>query len=189
MFDSSFYMASNTDILGSGINPLVHFIRHGWDEGRSPHPLIDIGYLRGRGCEDFRAGALPLAALAERRVDPALCLHPLFDSPFYMAQLPPGELGNLYPFENYMREWPHGDFNPNPLFDDKFYKAHSPELVTFNLPPLVHYIRYGGHEGRAPSAGFDGKAYLDRYPDVRVAGFNPLEHFLRMGRHEGRWPK
>ncbi|MDE2302079.1 MAG: hypothetical protein KGK11_05920 [Sphingomonadales bacterium] len=189
MFDSSFYMASNTDILGSGINPLVHFIRHGWDEGRSPHPLIDIGYLRGRGCEDFRAGALPLAALAERRVDPALSLHPLFDSPFYLAQLPPGELGNLYPFEHYMREWPHGDFNPNPLFDDKFYKAHSPELVTFNLPPLVHYIRYGGHEGRAPSAGFDGKAYLDRYPDVRVAGFNPLEHFLSMGRHEGRWPK
>lgn len=46
LFDAQFYLDSNPDVDRSGINPLVHFVRHGWQEGRDPHPLFDMHFYR-----------------------------------------------------------------------------------------------------------------------------------------------
>lgn len=35
-FDERFYLAMNPDLALSGLNPLDHFLRHGWREGRDP---------------------------------------------------------------------------------------------------------------------------------------------------------
>ena len=35
-FDTDWYRESNPDVKASGVNPLVHFLRHGKDEGRLP---------------------------------------------------------------------------------------------------------------------------------------------------------
>lgn len=50
-FSPEFYLASNSDVTDSGVDPFVHFVRHGLDEGRSPHPLIDIRWVAAEaGC-------------------------------------------------------------------------------------------------------------------------------------------
>lgn len=47
LFDAQFYLDSNPDVDRSGINPLLHFVRHGWQEGRDPHPLFDMRFYKG----------------------------------------------------------------------------------------------------------------------------------------------
>ena len=37
-FDTSYYLQQNPDVADAGLPPLEHFLRHGADEGRSPHP-------------------------------------------------------------------------------------------------------------------------------------------------------
>jgi O-antigen biosynthesis protein len=45
-FDRDFYLERYPDIRRGEIDPLVHFLRWGIAESRSPHPLIDLGYIR-----------------------------------------------------------------------------------------------------------------------------------------------
>ena len=46
-FDEDFYLRENPDVLKSGTRPLLHFLRHGWKEGRNPSAYFDVkGYLR-----------------------------------------------------------------------------------------------------------------------------------------------
>jgi hypothetical protein len=43
-FDRAFYLAANPDIRETDIDPLEHFIRQGWKEGRNPSRLFDVKY-------------------------------------------------------------------------------------------------------------------------------------------------
>ncbi len=46
-WDAAHYLGSFPDVRASGIDPLLHFVRHGWREGRNPGPGFDTtGYLR-----------------------------------------------------------------------------------------------------------------------------------------------
>lgn len=40
-FDESFYLLKYPDVAAAGIEPLAHYLRFGWKEGRTPHPDID----------------------------------------------------------------------------------------------------------------------------------------------------
>ena len=39
-FDNDFYLSMNPDIALSGVNPLVHYLHHGWREGRQPSAKV-----------------------------------------------------------------------------------------------------------------------------------------------------
>ena len=41
-FDDAFYRAANPDVDRSGLNPLDHFMKAGWREGRDPHPRFSV---------------------------------------------------------------------------------------------------------------------------------------------------
>ncbi|MBW9140046.1 hypothetical protein JNB70_25380, partial [Rhizobium pusense] len=40
MFDGSFYLANNPDVREAGIDPLRHYLVHGWREKRDPSPTF-----------------------------------------------------------------------------------------------------------------------------------------------------
>jgi hypothetical protein len=45
-FDSEYYLATNPDVKSSGIDPVHHYMLHGWREGRNPTPdFSTIMYL------------------------------------------------------------------------------------------------------------------------------------------------
>ncbi|MBQ0959951.1 glycosyltransferase [Ideonella sp. 4Y11] len=44
-FDAEYYLRCNPDVAQSGIEPLRHFVRWGWREGRNPLPGVDIRRL------------------------------------------------------------------------------------------------------------------------------------------------
>jgi GT2 family glycosyltransferase len=60
MFDSAWYLAENPDVAAAGIDPVEHYARHGWKEGRDPSPsFMTRGYLTANPDVDA-AGDNPL---------------------------------------------------------------------------------------------------------------------------------
>jgi GT2 family glycosyltransferase/glycosyltransferase involved in cell wall biosynthesis len=43
-FDTVFYLKSNYDVEQAGVDPLEHFVNHGWREGRKPNILFDCRF-------------------------------------------------------------------------------------------------------------------------------------------------
>lgn len=50
-FQRDFYLIANPDVAAAGVEPLVHFLQLGINEGRTPHPLIDTAELYSESTE------------------------------------------------------------------------------------------------------------------------------------------
>lgn len=61
LFDAAFYRELYPDVEQAGHDPVRHYVRHGADEGRNPHPLFDTNYYRSRHPDIVEAGWNPLA--------------------------------------------------------------------------------------------------------------------------------
>jgi hypothetical protein len=46
MFDHEFYLERNADVQAAGADPLAHYLRYGWVEGRDPNPWFDTARYR-----------------------------------------------------------------------------------------------------------------------------------------------
>lgn len=84
LFDSDYYVQTNTDVVSAGIDPLEHYVVHGPAEGRWPHPLLDPEHVAAQLGTDPREHVLPDYAAADHVIAP----HPSFDPAFYAAQVP-----------------------------------------------------------------------------------------------------
>ena len=59
LFDAGYYLRQYPDVAGTGRDPLLHYVRLGWREGRSPHPVFDPSFYRA--ANPGLAGADPFA--------------------------------------------------------------------------------------------------------------------------------
>ncbi|WP_156992269.1 HAD family hydrolase [Paraburkholderia oxyphila] len=41
-FDGKWYIAEYPEVVASGMDPLQHYLAHGWREGKNPNPLFDV---------------------------------------------------------------------------------------------------------------------------------------------------
>lgn len=60
-FDASYYLKRYSDLVGKGIDPYAHYVRHGAREGRWPHPRFDSRYYLCAYPDVAAAGMNPLA--------------------------------------------------------------------------------------------------------------------------------
>ncbi|MES3674768.1 glycosyltransferase [Halomonas elongata] len=60
LFDWDWYLAEYADVAASGVNPLLHYLRHGGDELRDPGPGFDTGHYVSQDPEIRRSGMNPL---------------------------------------------------------------------------------------------------------------------------------
>ena len=51
-FDADWYLAHYLDVAGSGMDPAVHFIRHGMAEGRAPNAAMEALRQAAFACDD-----------------------------------------------------------------------------------------------------------------------------------------
>ncbi len=60
LFDKQYYLNNNPDVLKADIDPLLHFLRFGWKEGRNPSKDIDLrNFLENeKGLFDVKTGHL-----------------------------------------------------------------------------------------------------------------------------------
>ncbi len=103
VFDSAFYLARNPDVASAGLDPLIHYVRHGVKEDRKPHRLFDPGYYR-QSCRTIHVpipdGENPLVHFLRRRV-PANP-HPLFNCAAWLAANPDAAADGLNPLVHYL---------------------------------------------------------------------------------------
>ena len=189
LFDGAFYLETCPEAALSGLDPLVHYLRHGAaNPGGRLHPLFDPVFYLESYPEVRAAGLNPLIHYLRHGAAEGRRPHPLFDPAFYLESHPEVGAAGLNPLVHYLRHGAAEGRWPNPLFDPAFYLEGHPEVRTAGLNPLVHYLRCGAAEGRRPHPLFDPAFYLESYPEVGAAGLDPLVHYLCHGAAEGRRP-
>ena len=116
--------------------------------------------------------------------------HALFDTAFYLSQLPPEEQADAAPrpFAHYLETaaGPHAERRTSPYFDPAWYLATS-------LSALHHYVLHGCRAGLDPICDFSEADYRRDNPDVadavRNGGFTcGFHHFLEYGVFDPRSP-
>jgi len=60
LFDASYYLANYADVRTADVDPLLHFIEHGWEEGRSPSAAFDTVFYLETNPDVRQIGVNPL---------------------------------------------------------------------------------------------------------------------------------
>jgi hypothetical protein len=141
-FSSSSYLERYADVSAARLNPLVHYLRSGRDEGRSTDPLgDDVALVQESG---------------------------LFDQEYY-RHFHPDVADEQSAIAHYLRQETAEGVDPSERFSSSGYLRLNPDIGQEN--PLLHYIRHGLEEGRAtvdaPPGGPFATLYRKRWPDLQ----------------------
>jgi len=191
-FDPVFYRTVYDDIGRTGSDPLRHYARTGWREGRDPAPWFsNTGYLErypeAAGEDPFlhylqvgwRKGYEPsgsahrsrfLERAGARQKANGISWPPVpvdADLPAGLTRQAARELAAE-------------------AFDPVFYLSSWPDVAEAGVDPLEHFLEAGWREGRDPSPDFCSAEYLEANPDLAATGVNPFLHWLAVGQAEGR---
>jgi hypothetical protein len=161
LFLREWFLSRNPDLANRGIDPVTHYYRYGWREGRLPNPYFDPAWYLQRNRDVRESGVEPLLHYIE--YGEAEGRQPIahFDPAWYRAhhRLPPGQ-GSL---QHFLQHRCTSAVSPLPEFDAAFYRMQSPDVVQAGMDPFEHYLVQGAWEGRLASATFDTAWYRDRY--------------------------
>jgi hypothetical protein len=69
LFDTAWYLAQNPDVAAAGLNPLSHYVAHGAQEGRQPHPLFAPAWYLGQHPDVAAAELNPLLYDLHQKLD------------------------------------------------------------------------------------------------------------------------
>ena len=160
--------------LSPAIDPIEHYLLHGWRNGFEPRaetrinwqypyfcsmglddaPSLTFLTLRAAGCATFanRAQAATAAEIV-RNSD-------LFDSGGYAAR---NEIGDLDPALHYVIVGEAMGLAPSQNFDPIYYRARYPNAAQARQVQLLDYIRIGCGKGRRPVSVVAGRIF-DRSP-------------------------
>jgi glycosyltransferase involved in cell wall biosynthesis len=149
-FEADFYIASNPDIQGAQLDPVLHYVRHGEAEGRRPRKDFDPREIRidlGENLPD-KSGNLF-----------AYCIKSGY---FAQRQKEMADAATITPF-----------------FDRDFYLNANPELRQAGLDPVLHYLRKGELAGLRPCRNFDPAKFWQLLSvDEMVDAANLFVHFV-----------
>ena len=166
LFDERYYLKTYKDVRALDVDPLSHFIKYGWREGRNPSAEFDTTYY-----------------LTEYEDVKSLNINPLLHYIKY------GQKEGKLPKPQNDQEESARIVKASGLFDEEYYLDTYVDVKMIGMDPVKHYLEFGWKEGRNPSAEFDTQFYLSEYKDVKEAGINPLLHYIKSGKEEGRAPK
>ncbi len=185
LFDSRFYLELDPDLDPRYVDPLLHYIQTGWQEGRNPNGIFDAAWYR----EQY-AGARdgdPLLHYIEQGWRQGNDPSPLFWTGWYMEQYPEWKK-KANPLAHYLHlGWASG-CRPLPFFDSAYYLRCHADRIPAGMNPLVHYLHHGLEEAFDETGLFDPAYYLEDNPSLFRIRIPPLLHYLRFGAREGRSP-
>ena len=155
LFDASLYLVEGPDIRAAGCEPLAHYRRWGWREGRRPNSYFDPAWYRAHHLDGAEID--PLAHYVRCGEKSGLRPIATFDPSWYRRRyaLPPGSspLAHFLAHRRTQRYAPNGDF------DLAFYMAGHGATLGPNRDPFAHFLLEGMTRDLDPSPGFDAAAY------------------------------
>ncbi|MDR3617282.1 MAG: glycosyltransferase [Candidatus Obscuribacterales bacterium] len=213
LFDEVFYVHRYPEILDTGLEPLVHYLKFGGRERKDPSGLFDTSfYLKQVNDADRVENALVhyVSEGAAAKLNP----NRLFESEYYLRQSPDASSNAL---AHFAASKGAAKLSPSPYFDLAFYGENNPDVVASGVNLLEHYLVSGAFEGRDPNLFFDSQFYLQTanleskpffqmepastqeslsrfYSQAAVflrrekRLSNPLIHYIEHGEEEGLYP-
>ncbi|PJK14913.1 hypothetical protein CO613_03545 [Lysobacteraceae bacterium NML07-0707] len=168
-FDEQDYLSRYPDVAKSKMDPVEHYVRYGYAEGRSPIPEFDSAAYVEANPEIADTGEHPFIHFCRKQKEineeksrsTAIFLEEFLGSDWKVVS----ETG---------------------LFDEAHYKSQFEEWEE--VEPLRHYLDQGRSTKNSPNAWFDSDYYLENNQDVKASKFNPFLHFCQYGVHELRDP-
>ncbi|MFH0785624.1 MAG: glycosyltransferase [Pseudomonadota bacterium] len=188
IFDPIFYLATNPDVAGWGVNPLVHYLRGGWRERRPPHILFDIGYYFSQITENHGGDIEPILHFISEGWRQGKKPSPYFDPLEYARQKSEIDFSKTNPLSHFIENGCRDEHYLPPYIDRRFYAAKYPDVAERGVDPLIHYFTTGRKELRQPSLFFDVHWYIDRAPLLQGIAENILMHYFIYGAAEGKSP-
>ena len=179
LFDGAWFVIRNPDLAHAGADPLGHFYRFGWREGRKPNAYFDPAWYVARNHDVIEDGYNPLLHYIEHGEAEGRQPIEWFDPAWYRERygIPERELC----LSHFLQNRATGLVSPIPEFDAAHYLARYPDVAAVGMDPFEHYLVQGAAEDREPSPAFDARFYRHRYlrhtPDIV-----PLLHY-RQNRH------
>jgi len=180
LFATRWFVARNPDLGEAGVDPLAHYFRYGWREGRWPNPYFDPSWYLSRNRDVREKGFEPLLHYIEHGEAEGRQPVAWFDPEWYRTTygVPAAQLS----LAHFLANRCGGMVSPIPEFDASYYINRSPDVRAAQMDPFEHYLLQGASEGREPAPDFDGAFYRERYLRS-LPGTNPLLHYRRH-RHE-----
>lgn len=184
IFHEAWYLSTNPDVAASGDNPISHFDRWGWKEGRRPHPLFDPRYYLQQNPDVEKSGLNPLTHFCVHGAAEQRNPHPLFDIPYYRSQLEIAD--DVNPLTHYLETGWRSGLSPHPLFDSGWYLRQYPLVGAAQLNPLIHFLESDPALGIDPGPWFSTSWYRERHELDRDT--NALLHYVTIGADTGLQP-
>lgn len=195
LFDGALYLERNEDVRGAGLDPLQHFYRYGWQEGRHPNRYFDPHWYMEQNADVRASGMNPLLHYlrhGEREGrKPIWC----FDCPWYRSAY--GVPDDALALAHFLTMRSTGRFAPMAELWSVLHLPPYRDEPDAGEDPFAHYLDAMRHEHRdafpdreivAASGLVDPNYYLINGSDVHEAALDPAEHFCRYGWREGRRP-
>ncbi|CAO3383406.1 rhamnosyltransferase WsaF family glycosyltransferase [Azospirillum argentinense] len=101
-FDPSFYLEANPDVAESGMEPLAHYLAHGWREGRRPNPHFDPSFYLEASPDVAESGMEPLAHYLAHGWREGRRPTPRFDPSCYLKANPDVAESGMEPLAHYL---------------------------------------------------------------------------------------
>ena len=189
IFDADFYLGENPDVASQGGDPLVHYLRSGWREERSPGPLFDLRYYLSQFSDAEKFDGEPLTHFMTEGWRQGKRPNPYFEPSYYTYLREGVNFAKINPLSHYLQKGWRADSKPCSIyFDPQFYEKKHPEAIVPGTNPLVQFVLNGRKALHQPSPFFDPQWYLDRTPILATAAEDLLRHYLDYGIREGKSP-
>ena len=117
LFDRNWYLERNPDVRRSGVNPLLHYLRHGAFEGRDPNPLFDSDWYLDQNRDVRAAGVNPLVHYLRHGAAEGRDPNPSFDGDRYLDRNLDVRAAGMNPLVHYLRYGAAEGRDPNPVFE------------------------------------------------------------------------
>lgn len=102
LFDAAYYLSRNEDLVRANVNPLAHYLLHGWREGRAPNRLFDNAWYLLNNPDALVEQVNPLVHLARFGLSNQSPIHPLFDRAYYLDRYRDVAAGGMDAYVHYI---------------------------------------------------------------------------------------
>lgn len=116
-FDGTLYLSRNLDVAEAGMDPLNHFITHGWKEGRHHSVLFDDAYYAATNPELASIGIPPLQHYCQTGWREGRDPSALFDTAYYLATYPEVSESGLDPLSHFIQHGLAKSYRPSASLD------------------------------------------------------------------------
>lgn len=195
LFDQPWYLSQYPDVADVRMDPLLHFYRHGCQEGRKPNPWFDPVFYRSLYADVREAGLDPFLHYIRFGDREGRRPHPHFDPIWFRSAygLSYDEPALAYFLDHHLRD---GIAPERPLLAVPYLPVYRRDSML-RIDPFLHYLDAVREAGKTPDPDYevvehcgllDPNFYLINGSDVHEAKVDPIKHFCDFGWREQRNP-